>query len=107
MPLGDCYITELALRNSALGISPLEAIFSREPIIVDNFGGNAEIVKNKKRCFVLLKKDVILLAEKIKALVNDNQMGIAEYESVKVEFTPKNIVNKYTAVYYKGLETKE
>ena len=78
------------------GMTILEAMHYRLPVIVPIFGGITELVEDGKNGFLIDSKDVLLIAEKISSLVTDQvlweKMSVRSFELTK-KFSNENFEN--------------
>ncbi len=89
---------------SGLDTSPhsvLEAGLMKKAIVATNVGGVSEIIMDGKTGFVVEKGNIEEYIDRISILINDEnkrkQMGNAEYEYVKNNFTWKEVVKEFVS----------
>lgn len=106
--LKDIDIVCLPSYREGLPKSLLEAAACGKPIVATNVPGCREIVNDGKNGFLVPVKDHIILANKIKVLVNDSelrhQFGLMSRKKVVEEFSEKLVVNQTLKLYKKLLD---
>ena len=73
------------------------------PAVVSDFGGNPGVIKNNKNGFVVEKKNAHALAQKLKALLTDDELykklSDGSLEIFKNTFTAKAMTQKTEQIY--------
>ena len=88
------------------GISVVEAIMSKVPVIVNDFNVMQEITENGKLATLYKTGDSYDLAEKIKYVVNNFEYyrakAIDDSESVKEKYSIENCISQLNKIYIYG-----
>lgn len=92
------------------GLVPLEAMACAKPVVVTKSGGLVESVIDGETGFIIEKRDVNTLAEKICLLLRDEklaqQMGEAGRRHVKEHFSRERMVHQVNELYQKVVAKK-
>jgi glycosyltransferase involved in cell wall biosynthesis len=99
----DLDIAVLPSLREAQGISILEAMARRKPVIASAVGGVPEVLTDGVEGFLVAPGDVSALADAIAALARSpslrERMGHAGYRTVRVRFSLEAMVREVQAVY--------
>ncbi len=97
----DIYLN-VSTVNESFGVSVLEAMACRKPVIITNAPGLVEVVK-KEAGLVIEMNDPFELTAAIKLLMNDvllrQQMGDAGRRHVRSNYELEDCINTMTAIY--------
>jgi len=81
----------------------LEAMACQRPVIATCFGGSRELVENNETGFIINPLDIKTMAEKIKLILNDNNLakdlGDKGYNKVRDHFTVEHQINNVLKFY--------
>ena len=92
------------------GLVPLEAMACAKPVVVTKSGGLVESVIDGETGFIIEKRDVNTLAEKICLLLRDEklaqQMGEAGRRHVEEHFSQERMVHQVSELYQKVVTKK-
>lgn len=85
-------------RNESFGLTILEAMAQRIPVVATAVGGMPEILENGKGGYIV-QLDTDLFADKLITLLKDpdlrKRLGDAGHEILRKKFTTKRMVNEY------------
>ena len=89
--------------NEGLSKSLIEALFMKIPIITTNVSGCRELVKDKKTGYLIPKKNISLLIEKLEKLILNKKLRLKMINSYKLfdlnAYEKKTIVSKHLKLY--------
>ena len=89
--------------TEATSLALLEGMSIGIPAVVSDFGGNPGVIKNNKNGFVVEKKNAHALAQKLKALLTDDELykklSDGSLEIFKNTFTAKAMTQKTEQIY--------
>ncbi len=92
----------------SFGLSILESMFHRHPVLATRAGGVPEVVAEGETGFLLPPGDIDGFARKLDAIVEDPQrhgpMGVKGYERARSLFSAERIVGEYLEYYRRVLE---
>ncbi|MFA6254819.1 MAG: glycosyltransferase family 4 protein [Patescibacteria group bacterium] len=81
----------------------LEAMACQRPVIATCFGGSRELVEDNKTGFIINPLDIKTMAEKIKLILNDDNLaknfGDNGYDKIKNHFTVEHQINNLLKFY--------
>ncbi len=91
--------------QEGLGLSLVEALASKRPVVATDVGGVSSLVKNRRTGLLANPRDSSSLARAISSLLKDSRLrsrlGREGCKWVEEEFTISNMVNKIEQVYTK------
>ena len=94
--------------EESFGVSVIEASACEKPVVVSDVGGLPEVVEDNVTGFVIPKKNVDLLTDRIEKLLLDSELRIKlgqnGREKVKREFEWEICVDKMIGIYKKRLQ---
>jgi L-malate glycosyltransferase len=97
--------------HESFGLSILESMFHRHPILAARAGGVPEVVVDGETGFLAPVGDIDGLAGKLDAIVEDREryrpMGERGYERARALFSAERITGEYLDFYRQVLETRE
>jgi glycosyltransferase involved in cell wall biosynthesis len=103
MLLEQSNIFVLVSNYEGLPISIIEAMAAKLPVIATNVGGVNELIEDNKNGFLINRKDVNNLVEKLQLLIDNRElqlkMGKAGFEKYKNSFTVTTMLDKTFKVY--------
>ncbi len=101
--LGLCDIFVLPAMGEGFGISLVEAMICKKPVIGTNSGGIPDIIKDRETGLLVPEKDPEALADAIEKLLKDEKLAsrLAEngYKYVIENFTSSKIADKMLDIY--------
>lgn len=104
----DIFVVPSVLDSESFGVAAVEAMACEVPVIVSNVGGLREVVIDNETGFVIPKKDYKAIAEKIKKLIDNNElrkkMGKRGRKKVIDLYNWNNNVENMIEIYNKIIE---
>jgi len=93
--------------HESFGLSILESMFHRHPVLATRAGGVPEVVVDGETGFLLPPADIAGFAERLDAIVEDpgryRKMGERAGERARALFSAERIVGEYVALYRRVL----
>lgn len=97
-----------SIEREGLGVAIIESMSFGLPVIGSNVGVIPEVVKNEKTGFIVPPRDPVVLAEKLKILIQDQniryRMGIAGKKRFERKFKMKTMISKIENLYQNQLD---
>ncbi len=100
----DIFAFPTYYHNETFGLVNLEAMQNSLPVISTNEGGISDVIVNGITGFLVPKRDVHALAEKLELLINNKElrtsMGIAGRKKYEAEFTLSSFEKRFTNILH-------